>query len=136
MNPQDTLHYTPVNSQRFLVSERLSEPQPHLQMTPSEDVFEQIYPDTDECDFQKTSSAVEFARQNPRDIPAPKLMPTPCTRWCLRLQQELSEGTPSNGVYLILNGDIQVTRVTGAGAFVVLNQSERTQSPNSQYQVL
>ena len=99
MNPQDTLHYTPVNNQRFLVGERLSEPQLHLQMTPSEDVFEQIYPDTDECDFQKTSSAVVFARQKPCGILVPKLMSTPFMRWCLRLQQELSEGTRFNEVY-------------------------------------
>ena len=77
MNPQDTLHHTPVNSQRFLVSERLSEPQFHLQMTPSEDVFEQIYPDTDEGDFQKTPSAVVLPRQNPCGEFDPKLTPAP-----------------------------------------------------------
>ncbi|MBM76188.1 MAG: hypothetical protein CMK59_12365 [Proteobacteria bacterium] len=39
----------------------------------------------------------------------------------------LRQGTPSNGVYLILEGEVQVTRVTGAGTFVVLNQLQKGQ---------
>ena len=106
MNPQDSLHYTPVNNPRFLISKRLSKPQFRLRMTLSENVLEQIDPDTNEDNLQKTSSAVMLARQNPCDIFTPKLIPTPVTRWCLRLQQwylrlqqKLSEGTRSNKVY-------------------------------------